>query len=226
MQVSIIIPVLNEAAHIKVSLNSLQRYRRQGHELIVVDGGSQDRTVELATGRCDKLITSQAGRARQMNAGEKQASGDVLLFLHADTQLPDQAIQLVINALKQTNRSWGRFDVQFSGRHRLLRLVAHMMNLRSRLSGIATGDQGMFITRDTFSKLGGFPDIPLMEDITMSRRLLAESRPVCLPLKVITSSRRWEQQGIIRTILLMWYLRLAYFCGKPPESLARIYSQS
>jgi len=226
MRVSIIIPVLNEAENIKASLQALQNYRKQGHEIIVVDGNSQDDTVELANGLHDKLITSGPGRARQMNAGAEQARGNILLFLHADTTLPDQAISHITAAILKTNKAWGRFDVSLSGRRLLLRLVAGMMNLRSRLTGIATGDQGMFIKREIFHRLNGFPDIPLMEDITLSQRLLLESRPICLPDKVITSSRRWEQNGIIRTIVLMWYLRLAYFFGKQPEALMRMYSQS
>jgi len=226
MHVTIIMPVLNEAATIEASLQALQGYRQQGHELIVVDGNSQDKTADLARGLCDKLIISQPGRARQMNAGAEQARGNILLFLHADTCLPENAMEHLTNSITQTDKVWGRFDVRLSGRHWLLRLVAIMMNLRSRLSGIATGDQCIFVRRDVFHQLNGFPEIALMEDISLSRTLLAESRPICLPLKVTTSSRRWEQNGIIHTILLMWYLRLAYFFGKAPESLARIYSQS
>lgn len=224
MHVSIIMPVLNEAKNIESYLQPLQRYRKQGHEIIVVDGNSQDDTVERARDLCDTLLTIQPGRARQMNAGAEQARGNILLFLHADTLLPDDALHQIKNLITQ-NKVWGRFDVNLSGQHLLLRLVAMMMNLRSRLTGIATGDQCMFVRRDIFHKVNGFPMITLMEDIALSRTLLSESRPICLRTKVTTSSRRWEQKGIIRTILLMWYLRLAYFFGKPPESLARIYSQ-
>ncbi len=225
MRVSIIMPVLNEAENIELSLQALQSYRQQGHELIVIDGNSQDNTVELASNLCDKLISSSVGRARQMNAGAEQASGNILLFLHADTHLPDNAMHHITNSIMKKNKVWGRFDVKLSGSHALLRLVAIMINLRSRLTGIATGDQCMFVRRDIFHKIKGFTEIPLMEDISLSRALLAQSSPVCLPTKVMTSSRRWEQKGIVYTILLMWYLRLAYFLGKPPEVLAQIYSR-
>lgn len=225
MCASIIVPVLNEAENITLALQALRSYRQQGHEIIVVDGGSNDNTPELATDLCDQLIHSPPGRARQMNAGAEQAKGDVLLFLHVDTTLPENALHHLSTAIIKSDKVWGRFDVNLSGQHWLLRLVAIMMNLRSRLTGIATGDQCMFVRRDAFNRVHGFPDIVLMEDITLSRSLLTVSRPLCLPLKVTTSSRRWEQKGIIRTIVLMWYLRLAYFCGKQPKSLARRYSQ-
>ena len=224
LRVSIIIPVLNEAENIRQTLLALQDYRQQGHELIVVDGHSQDQTVELAKDLCDVLVCSAAGRALQMNAGAAQARGNILLFLHADTRLPDNALTGMINTIIKTGRVWGRFNVRLSGRKLMLKLVAHLMNMRSRLTGIATGDQAIFIQRAIFHKINGFANIPLMEDIQISQRLLKESRPVCLRDKVITSSRRWEKNGIIRTIVFMWYLRLSYFLGKSPEQLARLYS--
>ena len=223
--ISIIIPVLNEANSIKSTLLALQAYRQQGHEVIVVDGGSDDQTVELAEHLSDKVIRSQSGRAKQMNAGAAVAKRDVLLFLHADTHLPDQAPDLILHGLLTTGKAWGRFNVRLSGQHPLLSVIAWLMNLRSRLSGIATGDQAIFVRHEVFMRLHGFPDVALMEDIRFSRALLSISRPVCLRQTVITSSRRWEQKGIVRTIVLMWYLRLAHFLGKSPDELARIYSR-
>lgn len=225
-RLSFIIPVLNEAGNIEQSLRPLQAWRRQGHEVIVIDGQSRDNTLELAKPWCDKLIISPAGRALQMNTGAGQARGNILLFLHADTRLPDNAVEQVSEAVKHSGKVWGRFDIRLSGRHPMLFVVALMMNLRSRLTGIATGDQAMFVRRDIFHTVHGFPAIALMEDIGLSRKLLRLSRPACLRARAVTSSRRWQQKGIYRTILLMWYLRLAYFLGKPPESLARIYSRS
>jgi rSAM/selenodomain-associated transferase 2 len=158
-----------------------------------------------------------------MNAGAARASGQVLLFLHADTCLPPAADQLIVDGLQRNGRGWGRFDIAIAGRHRMLGVVAAMMNLRSRLTGIATGDQAIFVSRDAFAACGGYPDIPLMEDIALSRRLRRASRPLCLGQRVTTSGRRWEQGGIHRTILLMWRLRLAYFLGADPAALARRY---
>ena len=158
-----------------------------------------------------------------MNAGAERARGDILLFLHADTRLPKDAMSLMLEGLQQTDKCWGRFDVKLSGLQPLLRLVERLINLRSRLTGIATGDQAMFIRRARFDVIDGFPEIPLMEDISISQRLKFYSDPLCLKQQVITSSRRWEQNGIIRTILLMWRLRLAYYLGADPATLARQY---
>jgi len=219
-KVSIIIPTLNEAATIQTSLAALQHYRQAGHELIVSDGGSTDETCLLSQSWADKVISSSSGRASQMNAGATHSSGDILLFLHADTQLPGQALEPII---KQNLPGWGRFDVKLSGCHPLFRLIETMMNLRSRISGIATGDQAIFIDQELFHHIGGFPEIPLMEDISLSRQLKKHSKPLCLRQRVTTSSRRWEQHGISRTILLMWRLRLAYFLGADPVKLAQHY---
>ncbi len=224
-RVSIIIPVLNEAANILPTLQALQTWRKRGHEVIVVDGQSRDATAELAGPLCDKLLISPTGRAVQMNSGAAQAHGNILLFLHADTRLPDNAIEAMIKAIKRSGRVWGRFDIRLSGHHPLLWVVGMMMNLRSRLTGIATGDQAIFVRRDVFHRVHGYAAIALMEDVSLSGKLLHLSRPACIRLKAVTSSRRWEQNGILRTILLMWYLRLAYFLGTPAESLARIYSR-
>ncbi len=222
-KVSIIIPTLNEAASLEATLQPLQSWRKAGHELILVDGGSDDATAAIAAPLVDQLLTSTPGRARQMNMGAEAASGEVLLFLHADTRLPDGADAIILGAMAQQYR-WGRFDVRLSGRHWLLRIVERMMNWRSCLSGIATGDQGVFVERDLFIQLGGFPPLPLMEDVAMSRRLKgAVGRAACIRTPLVTSSRRWEQHGIVRTILLMWRLRLAWFLGVPAERLARQY---
>ena len=220
---SIVIPVLDEATTIVAALDALAPLRARGTEIIVVDGGSGDDTAALARPLADFVITSARGRAVQMNAGAALARGDVLLFLHADTRLPDDADRLVLEGLARSKRAWGRFDVAIDGRHPLLPLVAAAMNRRSRLTGIATGDQAMFVTRDAFDSVGGFPEIALMEDITLARNLKRVSRPLCLSARVTTSGRRWEQRGVLRTILLMWRLRLAYFFGAKPDELARRY---
>lgn len=221
-RLSIIIPALNEADNILATLAPLQVMRQRGHEVIVVDGGSCDATVAHATPLADQIVHSEAGRARQMNAGVEHAQGDVLWFLHADTQVPVESDQQLLQSL-QGPRVWGRFDVRLSGRHPLLRLIARMMNLRSCITGIATGDQGIFVRRDAFTQAGGFPQQPLMEDITLSIRLKKLGKPVCIKTPLVTSSRRWEKRGILRTVLLMWRLRLLYALGTDPVHLARLY---
>jgi rSAM/selenodomain-associated transferase 2 len=225
LQLSIIIPALNEAGCIRDILRQLQALRAQGHEIILVDGGSCDETIALAQPLVDQLLPAPAGRALQMNVGAKAASGQVFWFLHADTRVPDKAARLITEALQQAG-SWGRFDVRLSGDKLLLRLVERMMNWRSRFTGVASGDQGMFVTRELFERVGGFAELPLMEDIDLSRRLKREQWPVCLRDTLTTSSRRWEQKGVLRTIALMWYLRLAYFLGVSPARLAMRYDQA
>lgn len=222
MPVSIIIPVLNEAAGIADSLNDLQSYRAQGHEIIVVDGGSRDDSVELARPLADQVLTSGPGRARQMNQGADAACGDVLLFLHADTRLPGGACDVIGSSL-QAGAQWGRFDVRLSGPAPGLRVIEFMMNLRSRLTTIATGDQAMFVKKDLFFRAGGFDDIPLMEDIALSRRLKKLAACACLHQRVTTSSRRWEDEGIFKTVRLMWKLRFCYWLGADPARLVRQY---
>lgn len=222
---SIVIPALNEAEHIEHTLRPLQALRTWGHEVIVVDGGSQDDTEALARPLVDQIIRAPCGRARQMNAGAAVARGDALVFLHADTRLPKKADRMIAKALRRTARVWGRFDVRLSGRGPVLRLVERLMNLRSRLSGIATGDQAIFVRRAVFERVGGFPDIPLMEDIVLSKTLRQLGRPACIRRKVQTSSRRWERQGVGRTIVEMWWLRLRFFLGADPTRLARIYER-
>ncbi len=223
MSLSIIIPVLDEEAEIADALAALAPLRSRGVETIVVDGGSRDQTVALAAPLADRVIAAPRGRAAQMNAGAAAAMGDVLLFLHADTRLPAAADRLALDGLARSSRQWGRFDVRISGRHPLLRVVAALMNIRSRLTGIATGDQAIFVRRDLFERVGGFPAIPLMEDVALSRLLKRTGEPLCLAPRAITSGRRWERRGVMRTILLMWRLRLAYSLGAAPTRLARLY---
>lgn len=219
---SVVMPALNEAAGIERALEALQPLRARGVELVVVDGGSDDGTPALALRWADAVIEAPRGRALQMNAGAERARGQVLLFLHADTALPPLADVLVQQALAG-GAHWGRFDVQIEGRHPMLRVVATCMNLRSRASGIATGDQALFVTRAAFERAGGFPPQPLMEDIELSRRLKRIGPPACLRARVCTSGRRWEQRGVWRTILLMWRLRWRYWRGEPAARLAQAY---
>jgi rSAM/selenodomain-associated transferase 2 len=222
-RLSIIMPVLDEEPGIATMLQGLSGLRARGAEVIVVDGGSRDNTVALARPLCDRLVAAPRGRAAQMNAGASAARGEVLLFLHADTQLPSDADRLILDGLATARAAWGRFDVRIAGRHPLLPVVAATMNLRSRLTGIATGDQAIFIARSAFAAIGGFPDIALMEDIALSRRLKRLGRPLCLRARVTTSGRRWEKHGVMRTILTMWRLRLAFFFGAAPGKLAVRY---
>ena len=222
-RISIILPALNEAAIIVDALRALQPLRERACEVVVADGGSSDATPELARALADVLLETPRGRASQMNAGAAVAKGDILLFLHADTRLSEGADETIRAALENGDKAWGRFDVRIEGRHPALVMVAGMMNVRSRLTGIATGDQALFMTRSAFDAVGGFPSIGLMEDIAMSGNLKRLSRPACLRDKVITSGRRWEQNGVLRTIVLMWWLRLRFFCGDSPARLARLY---
>ena len=222
-RLSIVIPVLNEAGSIVATLQSLAAWRADGVEIIVVDGGSSDTTPALCAGLADQLLHAPPGRARQMNAGAAQARGEALLFLHADTRLPEDAPAAIARALTGGAYAWGRFDVTIDGRSAWFPLIAALMNLRSRLTGIATGDQAIFVRRDAFVAVGGFPDQPLMEDIELSRRLRRRGRPACLRQRVLTSGRRWERHGVWPTIWLMWRLRLLYWLGTPPDKLARAY---
>jgi rSAM/selenodomain-associated transferase 2 len=221
VKLSVIVPVLNEAQALPGLLDRLSRL--QSSEVIIADGGSEDGSALLAERAGFRVVRVARGRARQMNAAAALATGDVLLFLHADTQLPEQAEQLIMQQLADKAHVWGRFDVRIAGRPFMLRVVSRLMNLRSRLSGIATGDQAMFVTRSTFDAVEGFPDQPLMEDIELSKRLLARSSPACIRRCVTTSGRRWETNGIWRTILLMWRLRWAYWRGVPAQQLVKNY---
>ncbi len=223
MHLSIIIPTLNESAHIVATLAPLQRMRDKGAEVILVDGGSGDATKALATPLVDRIIDSKPGRALQMNVGAEGATGEALLFLHADSLLPEGADQQIFEGLDGSQHCWGRFDVAIAGRHFMFLVVAWFMNHRSRLTGIATGDQGIFVTRTVFEQVGGFPDQVLMEDIELCKRLKKSGKPACLHEKIITSGRRWEKHGVWRTMALMWWLRLRYFMGSSPEDIHRAY---
>jgi rSAM/selenodomain-associated transferase 2 len=223
MRLSIVIPVLNESRSLYRLSQNLKVLKENGHELIVVDGGSTDDTVLQAQKFADHVLSTSRGRAVQMNAGAKRAQGDVLVLLHADTKLPDQADRQIEKALANPKRHWGCFHVKLSGDHPLFRMIETFMNLRSRLTGIVTGDKVLFVRRKTFDTVEGFPEIALMEDIAISKRLKKTGRPICLSSRVCTSSRLWERDGIVRTIFKMWRLRLAYFLGAKPESLVREY---
>ena len=219
-RLSVVVPALNEAARIRDALEALAPLRGRGHEVIVADGGSTDGTPQLAVGLCDRVVSSARGRGVQMNAGARAASGDVLLFLHVDTFLPRGAEESILATTD--DHLWGRFDVEIEGRHPLLKVIACAMNLRSRLTGIATGDQAIFVRRGAFA---GFPEIALMEDVAFSAAMKRRARPACLRQRVRTSGRRWETRGVLRTVLQMWRLRLMYFLGARPEALARRYEK-
>lgn len=223
-RLSIIIPALNEAANIRETLTALEPLRARGVEVVVVDGGSTDGTRELAAPLCNRVAASAAGRAAQMNAGCEYSQGDMLLFLHADTRLPADADQLILDGLARGERKWGRFDVAIEGQHPMLRVVAWFMNRRSRLTGIATGDQGIFVTRAAFETAGRYANIRLMEDIALCKTLKRTAgSPLCLTERVTTSGRRWEKHGVWRTIWLMWTLRARYALGADPDQLHALY---
>jgi len=225
-RLSVVVPALNEAAGIEATLDALAPLRARGHEVIVVDGGSNDDTAARARAKGALVLGAPRGRASQMNAGAARTHHDTLVFLHADSRLPADADRQVLAGLAASGRAWGRFDVAIAGRSPWLGVVASFMNRRSRLTGIATGDQAMFVRRDAFRRVGGFPEIALMEDIELSRRLKRLSPPLCLAACAVTSGRRWEAQGVWRTILRMWRLRLAYFLGADPERLRRAYERA
>ena len=218
---AIVVPMVDEAATLPALLVHLAGWRARGCEVVLVDGGSRDDSVEMARAAGFRVLIAERGRARQMNAGAQACGRALLLFLHADTRLPEAADAMVCAALAV--QAWGRFDVCIDGRSPLLPVVARMMNWRSRLTGIATGDQAIFVRRDAFRGVGGYPELPLMEDIALSKRLQRYGRPACLGERVITSGRRWEKHGVWRTILLMWRLRASYFLGADPQRLALRY---
>lgn len=217
-----IVPVLNEAPGLPDMARHWRELAEQGAEVLVVDGGSADGTAELARAAGFAVLEARRGRATQMNHGARRARGSTLVFLHADTRLPVGALELVSTGLS-ARHCWGRFNVRIEGRPALLPVVASLMNLRSRITGIATGDQALFMTRQAFEAVGGYPDQPLMEDIELSARLKRLTPPLCLAAKATTSGRRWENQGVVRTIVCMWGLRLAYWLGVPAGTLARAY---
>lgn len=222
-QISVIIPTLNEARNIKATLLALAPMRQRGAEIIVVDGGSTDGTLRRARGLVDYALNCSAGRANQMMCGAAAASGNVLLFLHADTRLPEDWDFLILAALKNKNRRWGYFAIEIMGRSKLLGLIATLINVRSFVTSICTGDQAMFVRRDELVNVGGIPNLPLMEDVELASRLRARSRRCFVRPKARTSGRRWDQYGPWRTILLMWKLRLLYWLGVPASHLARFY---
>ena len=222
-KVSIVIPVLNDRDSLQSLLDALQPCRAEGHEVLVVDGGSNDGSMTCARSLADRVLMTGTGRGRQMNLGAENARHELLLFLHADSELPPGAPACIHKALTTSGRHWGRFDVALDARGPVYRLIAAMMNLRSRLSGVATGDQGIFVKKQLFHEVGGFRAIPLMEDIALSKTLRSHSRPVCLSARITTSARRWQEHGVFSTIWLMWRLRLAYFLGADPEDLVQQY---
>lgn len=224
-ELSIIVPVLNEAQRIAATLQMLAPFRERGAEVIVVDGGSDDDTPEIAYDLADRVLIAPRGRAAQMNAGAGYARGYILLFLHADTWLPPDADMRILHGPGRETSVWGRFDIEIEGQHRLLPLLARVLNARSRATGIATGDQAMFMTREAFIQVGGFPDIPLMEDVAMSKKLMEVSPPLCLTAKVLISGRRWDEDGFWTTTWRRWRLRLAYRFGADPAELARRYDR-
>jgi rSAM/selenodomain-associated transferase 2 len=221
MRVAIILPTLDEESTIASALDALRLFPA---EVIVVDGGSRDRTVGLVAERGVRMISSQPGRARQMNAGAGAARGDVLLFLHADTRLPPSAIADIRSALDDPRCAGGRFDLRLDSHRWIFSLVGFLISLRSRLSRVATGDQAIFVRRKVFEEIGGFPDIPIMEDTAFSRALKEKGRIACLRSQVVTSARRWEKEGVCRTILKMWILKILYFAGVSPFRLKRFYA--
>jgi rSAM/selenodomain-associated transferase 2 len=224
MRISIVIPVLNEEKSIAETVAALMPLKP--HELIIVDGGSSDRTHEICSRLDVTVLSSPRGRGLQMNHGARQATGDVLLFLHADTRLPGSSIDDIRGALRNPQCVGGRFDVQLDGVHWMLGVIGAMISMRSRMSRVATGDQGIFVRRGIFAELGGYPDIPLMEDVAFSRALKRRGAVACLRSRVITSARRWEKQGIWRTILKMWLLKLLYLVGVSPVRLKRYYGDA
>lgn len=221
---SVIIPSLNEADGIADTLAALAPLRARGAEVVVVDGGSQDDTITLARPLADQVIAAPRGRALQMNTGAAQAHGDILLFLHADCRLPAAADGLIADGLNRAQKTWGRFDVQLTGSSPLLRVVGALMNFRSRLTGVSTGDQGLFVTRTLFEAVGKFPQIPLMEDVALTKQLKRYGTPLNLRHRMLVSGRRWQKHGVWRTVLLMWRLRLQYWLGTDPRELAQQYA--
>ena len=224
MKFSIIIPTLNEEQNIKSCLLALQHLRGEC-EIIIVDGDSGDSTQMIATPLADKVIISPKGRAKQMNNGARQAKGEIFIFLHADTYLPKNALQLIRQKISN-DLQWGRFDIHFIGNHPMYKVIAQMMNWRSRLTGIATGDQVIFVTSQIFELAGRYPEINLMEDIVLCKALRKINTPICLKDKVISSGRRWEHNGLNKTILLMWSIRLRYALGGDPKTLEFLYNNN
>jgi len=224
MKISVIVPVLNEEKTIASALRALLQL--SPHEIIVVDGGSADRTAEICRSLSIKILSWERGRARQMNFGARQATGDVLLFLHADTRLPKTAFADIATALGDPRCLGGRFDVELEGSHPMLKIVGALINYRSRATKIGTGDQAIFVRREAFERIGGYPDIPLMEDVALCRALKRLGGVACLRTRVMTSARRWESDGVWRTILRMWTLKILYLAGVSPARLKQFYADT
>ena len=222
-KLSIIIPVLNEESFLEKQKKLLMCFIKEEHEVIAVDGGSTDKSVKIANEAGCKTFITKPSRGYQLHFGAEQSKHDLLLFLHADTSLPINMAELISSALAPVSAHWGRFDVSFSNSKLIFRVIAWLMNQRSRVTGIVTGDQALFVKRKSYFDCGGFPDYPLMEDIVISKHLKKISSPVCLPNKVITTGRKWEKQGVIKTITKMWGLRLMFFLGLSTEKLAKLY---
>ena len=225
LSLSIIVPVLNEETTLCHALDAIKPVLSSINdvELIVVDGGSHDDTLTVAMNYTSHCLSSTKGRASQMNLGAKHASNDILVFLHADTILPNDFQLLISNALSIKNKQWGRFNVKLSGPHIMLRIIETLMNFRSCITSIATGDQVIFVRKSTFEMVSGYSSIPLMEDIELSKKLKNHSRAICIKNPVTTSSRRWEINGFFKTIMLMWKLRFLYFMGVPAKKLISSY---
>jgi rSAM/selenodomain-associated transferase 2 len=223
-RISVILPVLNEERVITKSLQALLSL--MPHEVIVVDGGSIDRTRAMCEQFGVKVLTAEPGRARQMNCGAKNANGDLLLFLHADTTLPASALRDVSAAMRDPDCLGGRFDVEINGAHWMLKVIARLINYRSRITKIATGDQALFVRRAIFESIGGFENIPLMEDIAFCRALKRIGPIACLHTRVITSGRRWERHGVWRTVIRMWALKVCYLAGVSPQRLKQFYADT
>ncbi len=220
---SFIIPVLNEESFFVEQTKIFTSLLEQGHEVIVVDGGSTDQSVVIAEQIGCICISTNPSRGHQLHIGAKKSSNQILVFMHADTLLPPSGLGNIRNVMEKANNYWGRFNVVFTNQKLVFKVIAWFMNKRSCLTGIVTGDHTFFMKREIYFNSGGFSDIPIMEDIELSKKLRKYSRPVCLSEKVITSSRKWEQQGVLKTILLMWYLRLLFYVGVPAEKLAKRY---
>lgn len=222
-QLSIIIPVLNEQDGVVERLSELQSLRNSGCEIVLVDGGSTDKTLALSAPLVDKSLTSESGRAVQMNTGASVAKFDVFLFLHIDTTLPSEANTLIANCAANHKQAWGWFNLGFDNSALLFRVISSSMNMRASLTKVCTGDQTLFVTRDLFEAIGGFPNIQLMEDVAICKKLRKLRRPAIIKSSVCSSARRWESNGVVKTVLFMWWLRLLYFMGAKPANLAKRY---
>jgi len=222
---SIIIPTLNEEENIEALLQHVQSTAQtRDYEIIVVDGGSHDNTLSIAQSHCDDVLTAKSGRGTQLNAGVERSTGDVFLFLHADTQLPNHFDAMIFERIaKNPMKGWGFFSIKLSGQRLIFQVIAKLINVRSKFTSIATGDQCLFVTRNAFHQINGYKSIPLMEDVDFTKRLKKYGTPIFIKESVVTSSRRWEEKGVVRTILLMWWLRLLFFIGVSPEKLSGLY---